>query len=246
MSLGPWVGGVCADAFGYRATFITGGAILFAGGLLVLVGARERFTRPSAEALKSTGRMGSLFACSGFGTMMAVFLLFNFSVNVAIPILPLFIETFGVAAARIASTTGLLIALSGAAGAVSAAGIGYLGDRIGHKRLLILALILTGILWLAHGVAQSVPQLMVIRILYGLAAGGILPTMNALVGRLTPRECYGKSYGLTASMTSLGMTLGPLAGGFMASYLGYRWPMVFVAFVLIAVVFPVVSRISSR
>lgn len=246
MSLGPWIGGVCADAFGYRTAFITGGAVLLAGGLLVLVGARERFVRPSTEAMKRNGTMGSLFACAGFGTMMAVFLLFNFSVHVAIPILPLFIETVGVAPSRIASTTGLLIAISGATGAVAAAGIGYVADRLGYKRLLIFHLILAGVLWLAHAAAQSVSQLIVIRFLYGLAAGGILPTMNALVGKLTPREGYGKAYGLTASMTSLGMTIGPLVGGVMASYLGYRWPMIFVGAALLAVVFSVVSRIPSR
>jgi len=31
--------------------------------------------------------------------------------------------------------------------------------------------------------------------------------MNALVGKLTPKESYGKAYGLMASMTSLGMTV---------------------------------------
>ena len=70
--------------------------------------------------------------------------------------------------------------------------------------------------------------------------------MNALVGRLTPRDGYGKAYGLTASMASLGMTAGPLAGGIMASYMGYRWPFIFISIVLILVVFPVTSRVRAR
>ena len=48
--------------------------------------------------------------------------------------------------------------------------------------------------------------------LYGLAAGGIIPTMNALVGRLIPPSSYGKAYGLTSSMTALGMAAGPFVG----------------------------------
>ena len=246
MTLGPWIGGLLADAFGYRYTFIMGGMILLAGGILVMVGAREKFTRPSAAALKKSGSLGSLLSYPGFTTMLAVFFLFNFSVYVAMPILPLFIEAVGNLTVRVASTTGLLFAISGLAAAVSAACIGYLSDRMGYKKVLIVHLILTGVLWIFHALTNSISQLMVIRLFYGLAAGGILPTMNALVGILMPRDVYGKAYGLTSSMTCLGMTLGPLAGGIMASYMGYRWPFAFVSVVLLLVVFPVASRVRTK
>ena len=246
MTLGPWVGGLLADTVGYRYTFTVGGLILVAGGFLVLVGAREKFSRPSAAALKKSGSFRSVLSYPGFATMLAVFFLFNFSVSVAMPILPLFIEAMGNLKDRVASTTGMLFAISGAAAAVSAAGIGFLSDRKGYRKILIMSLVLTGVLWIFHALARSIPQLIAVRIIYGLAAGGILPTMNALVGKLTPRDGYGKAYGLTASMTSLGMTVGPLAGGIMASYMGYRWPFIFVSIVLILVVFPVASRVRAR
>jgi len=245
MTLGPWLGGLLADDFGYRYTFIIGGVILLAGGILVLAGAREDFTRPSGAALKQSGSLRGLLSYPGFTTMLAVFFLFNFSVFVAMPIFPLFIEAVGNLTTHVASTTGLLFAISGAAAAVSAAGIGYLSDRIGYKKLLIVHLILSGILWVFHALANTIAQLMVIRLLYGLAAGGIIPTMNALVGILMPRESYGKTYGLTSSMTCLGMTGGPLIGGVMASYLGYRWSFIFISVVLIVVVFPVASRVRT-
>ncbi|MEW6666991.1 MAG: MFS transporter [Thermodesulfobacteriota bacterium] len=65
-----------------------------------------------------------------------------------------------------------------------------------------------------------------------------------LVGRLTPKETYGKAYGLMASMTSLGMTLGPLAGGVMASHMGYRWPFVVVGLLLSLVVIPLILSVK--
>jgi DHA1 family multidrug resistance protein-like MFS transporter len=162
------------------------------------------------------------------------------------PIFPLFIEAVGHLTERVASTTGLLFAISGAAAAVSAACIGYLSDRIGYKRVLIIHLILSGVLWIFHALTNSIVQLMVIRLLYGLAAGGIVPTLNAIVGVLMPRDVYGRAFGLTSSTTCLGMTLGPLVGGIMASYMGYRWPFVFVSVVLVLVVFPVASRVPAR
>jgi len=246
MTLGPWIGGLLADAFGYRHTFIVGGMILLAGGVLVMVGAREKFTRPSPAALKKGGSLSSLLSYPGFSIMLTVFFLFNFSVYVAMPILPLFIEAVGNLTVGVASTTGLLFAITGAAAAVSAAWIGYLSDRIGYKKILIVHLILTGVFWVLHAVTDSISQLMMIRLFYGLAAGGIIPTMNAIVGILMPQDVYGRAYGLTSSMACLGMTLGPLVGGIMASHLGYRWPFVFVFIVLVLVVFPVASRVRTK
>jgi len=246
MTLGPWIGGMIADIVGYRLTFIAGGAILLMGGILVMTGAKEKFVRPSAASLKQSGSMRAIIALPGFASLMAVFFLFNFSIHIAIPILPLFIEQVGNLKTRVASTTGLMFAVTGATASISAAGIGYLSDRKGHKRVLVINLLITGIMWIAHALAQSIQQLLVIRIIFGLAAGGNLPTMNALVGKLTPRESYGKAYGLTASMASLGMTVGPLAGGIMASYMGFRWPFVVVSLLLSLVVIPVILSVRTR
>jgi DHA1 family multidrug resistance protein-like MFS transporter len=246
MTLGPWIGGMIADIVGYRFTFIAGGVILLLGGILVLAGPKEKFIRPSAASMKRSGSMRALIGLPGFASLMAVFFLFNFSIHIAIPILPLFIEQVGNLKTRVASTTGMLFAVTGATASISAAGIGYLSDRKGHKRVLVVNLLITGIMWVAHALAQSIQQLLVIRIIFGLAAGGNLPTMNALVGKLTPKESYGKAYGLTASMTSLGMTLGPLAGGIMASYMGFRWPFVVVSLLLSLVVIPVILSVRTR
>ena len=70
--------------------------------------------------------------------------------------------------------------------------------------------------------------------------------MNALVGRLIPQESYGKAYGLTSSMISLGMAAGPFFGGMMASYWGYRWPFVLVGAMMIVVAVPAMIRLRSR
>jgi DHA1 family multidrug resistance protein-like MFS transporter len=245
MSLGPWIGGMIADAVGYRLTFIAGGVMLHVGGLLVLTKAKENFTRPSTASLKRTGSMRALFAFPGFVSLMVVFFLFHFSIQLAIPILPLFIEQVGNLKTGVASTTGLLIGVTGATASISAVAIGYLSDRIGHKRVLILNLFITAVMWAAHALARSIAQLLIIRTVFGLAAGGNLPTMNVMVGKLTTKETYGKAYGLMASMTSLGMTLGPLAGGFMASHIGFRWPFVAVSLLLSLVVIPMILNVKK-
>jgi len=246
MSLGPWVGGLLADAVGYRYTFMIGGGILFLGGSLVLFGARERFSRPAKEAVGGGDRLFSLLAYTGFPAMMALFFFFNFSLHFVMPILPLFIETMCDPSRGVASTTGLLFAISGGAAALSAGGIGALSDRLGYKPVLMAMLLLTSASLLLHGLAQGIAHLVLLRILYGIAAGGILPTMNALVGRLVPPAGYGKAYGLTSATTCLGMAAGPFIGGLMASQWGYRWPFVFVSVMMIAVTLLATANLRRR
>ncbi|HOG17292.1 MAG TPA: MFS transporter [Syntrophales bacterium] len=244
MTLGPWIGGLLADAAGYRLTFKIGGAILLVGGLLVLFGTRERFCRPSETALQKGDSMVSLFRCSGFPAMLALFFFFNCSVHFVVPILPLFIETLcGPGRVDVASTTGMLLAVSGGTSALGAAGIGYLSDRIGHKRVLTASLVLATVCLALHGLAQSIAQLVWLRILYGLAVGGILPAMNALVGQLVPPASYGKAYGISSSLICLGMAAGPFLGGIMASAWGYRWPFAAVG-VIVALSLPILSRVQ--
>ncbi|HRV45753.1 MAG TPA: MFS transporter, partial [Smithellaceae bacterium] len=84
-----------------------------------------------------------------------------------------------------------MLAVSGATACISAAAIGYLSDRKGHKKVLVVNLFITSLMWIAHALSRNISQLLVVRILFGFAAGGNLPTMNALVGKLTPRESYG-------------------------------------------------------
>jgi DHA1 family multidrug resistance protein-like MFS transporter len=246
MTLGPWIGGLLADAIGFRYTFMAGGVILLMGGSLVLFGTRERFQRPSKESLGKSDRLFSLLAYGGFPAMMALFFFFHFSLQFVMPILPLFIETMCDPLRGVASTTGMLFAISGGAAALAAGVIGYLSDRVGYKPILAVNLILTAVSLLLHGMAQSITQLVLLRVLYGIAAGSILPTMNALVGGLIPPTSYGKAYGLTAAMTCLGMAAGPFFGGMMASYCGYRWPFVAISVIMVLVALPVIATIRQR
>ena len=60
----------------------------------------------------------------------------------------------------------------------------------------------------------------------------IMPTANALVGRLVTRAERGTVYGITASAMFLGNSMGPLTGGAVAAAWGLRWVFVVTAAVL--------------
>jgi len=245
MTAGPWLGGITADHYGYRIPFYIAGGLLFLGGCLVLGGARERFSRPSAEMIKANGSLRDVANHRGFHTMLAVVFFINLGGTIVAPIFPLFVESLVVLKAKVASTTGLVIAISGLVAAISAGIIGRISDRIGHKNVLVACTLSSGIFCIPQAIARSVGQLLGIRALFGLAAGGTGPTVNALIGKIAPRDSYGRAYGLTTSVGAIGGALGPLIGGLVASSLGLRPPFIIMGVALIVVSIIVALRVKE-
>jgi len=245
-TVGPWLGGITADHYGYRIPFYIAGGLLFLGGWLVLAGARERFSRPSAEMIKANGSLRDVANHRGFYTMLAVIFFINLGGTIVAPIFPLFVESLVAVKARVASTTGLVIAVSGLVAAVSAGIIGRISDRIGHKKVLVACTLSSGIFCIPQAIAQSVGQLLGIRALFGLAAGGTGPTVNAIIGKIAPRDSYGRAYGLTMSVGAIGGAIGPMIGGLVASWLGLRPPFIIMGVALMIVSIIVALRVKER
>jgi EmrB/QacA subfamily drug resistance transporter len=100
---------------------------------------------------------------------------------------------------------------------------GKLGDRHGRKRLLQIALIgfvLTSALCAA---AQDITQLILLRLVQGAAAGGLMALAMAAVGDLvSPRE-RGRYQGYIAATFAVATIVGPLLGGLLVESATWRW-----------------------
>ena len=242
-SLGPLFGGVLADRIGPRPTFAVASACLGGAGLIVLFLVRERFVPPrTVRGAPGLGRFARLRASAGFllgGAMLALIAVL-FAVRLAAmavqPILPIFVKQLvaaGGSAADASTVAGLVLGVVGVTSALSAVLLGRLGDRRGHRRVLIGCAAAAGLLYLPMAAAQNPWQLVGLQALFGAAAGGLIPSANALVANLTPPERRGAVYGVTAAAASLGGFVGPLAGAAIAAALGFRATFVATAALLL-------------
>ena len=98
---------------------------------------------------------------------------------------------------------------------------GMVGDRYGRKKNVLRAM-LGGVLSLVlTGLVTNVGQLVVLRILNGVASG-VFATVMALVASTTPRERVPFAMGSLQAAMLFGNTIGPLLGSVLAATVGFR------------------------
>lgn len=224
-SVGPLAGGILADQIGYRPTFVVAGSMLFVGGLIVLALVREQFTRTARGSIdeQPAATLRTLLLGSSMLAMIAVMFTLRVASGAIQPIMPLYVEKLAGSASSLATLSGLTLGVAGLTSALASVSLGRLADRIGQRPVLIVASIAVGLLYLPQAFAQSALQLIVLQGLFGIAAGGILPSANAIVAHLTPPARRGAVYGFTAAATSLGGSIGPLAGSGMTAAADIRY-----------------------
>jgi len=225
-SFGPLVGGKAAEHLGYRAPFAVAGGLLFISGLMVLFWSKERFVRPAAGEGGRRESLMDLLRQPGVSSLLLVFCLLNLSGSFVGPIFPLYVEQVSGDVKTAASATGLMMAVSGVMAALAAIVMGKLSDRVGRKKVLVGCVALAGLVCIPQAMVRSVGQLLVLRACSGIAAGGMSPSLNALVAETVPREHLGRAYGLTVTAAAIGWSVGPALGGWAASMIGLRPPFV--------------------
>ncbi|PWI18206.1 MFS transporter [Streptomyces sp. Act143] len=115
---------------------------------------------------------------------------------------------------------GYLLALS-----VAMLPVGVLGDRYGHKRLLLSGIGLFGLASLGGAFADSPGQIIAARAVLGLGAAAIMPLSMAILPRVFAKDELPKAVAVWTAATALGMPVGPVVGGWLLDH--FWWGSVF-------------------
>ena len=144
------------------------------------------------------------------------------AMTVLLPFLPIYIEELGMTdRADIAQWSGIAYGATFFAAAFVAPLWGRLADRYGRKLMLVRASLGMTIAMSLIGMADSVWQLVALRLFAGLA-GGYSSGATILVATQTPKSRTGWALGVMSSSIMAGNLVGPLIGGVLPPLIGIR------------------------
>ncbi|MBV9824479.1 MAG: MFS transporter [Alphaproteobacteria bacterium] len=224
--IGPLLGGVLADITGsYRLPFFCTSAMILVAVILVTLIVHEDFTRPKTGAASRSVMAGliALFHTPALLALFFVLLMAQFGVRTVQPIVTLYVQDMVGMQPNIGTLAGIAFSITGFANVISAPFLGNRSDQIGYRRVLLICLLGGTLTTLPQAFTDNYTLFTLERFAVGLFIGGLLPTANALVGRLVPRSDRGAIYGMTSSAMFMGNSLGPMLGGAVAASMGLSW-----------------------
>ena len=219
---GPFVGGFIAEIFGIRNVFLLVGSFLFLAAILTILFIKEKFQPvPKEKALPTK----ELFTSVKYPFLLINLFLTSFVIQFAAqsigPILALYVRDLG-QKENLLFVSGLIVSSMGFSSMMSAGIMGKLGDKVGNHRLLVVAQVYSVFIYLLCANATSPFKLGFYRFLFGLGTGALIPGVNALLSKITPKVGISRVFAFNQVFFYLGGVIGPLAGSAVARQFGYH------------------------
>ena len=100
---------------------------------------------------------------------------------------------------------------------------GWLAGQIGRKRVFLFSVVGFTIASALCGLAQSLPEIVLARLLQGLCGAALIPMSQAVLLDINPPERHAKAMALWVMGVTIGPILGPALGGWLTESYNWRW-----------------------
>jgi len=221
--LGPIIGGLIVENLAFQPVFFITGALLLIAFILTALFVKESFTPQDKKAVSLKEQWKSVPEKSLTIILLVTFFVLAFGLYSIEPIVTVYVAQLTKDSSHVALVAGLAFSASGLANIMAAPRLGKLSDKIGAHKVMLVSLVVAGIIYIPQAFVTNPWQLMGLRFLLGLTLGGLNPSINTLVKKITPDSLVGRVFGFTMSAGYLGVFGGAVIGGQVAAYLGIRY-----------------------
>ncbi|MEB0076080.1 MFS transporter [Pseudomonas sp. CCI3.2] len=232
--VGPLMGGLLPPLIGIRNTFFLAGAVIFVTFLATVFFLKEaprvprKVTKKGEPPLRVWDQIDDKRPVK---IMFVVACLVMFATMSIEPIITVYLQELHTES--LTMMAGIVMSAAALGSIISASRLGKVADTVGHWRVVTVCLSVAAVLLIPQAFVTNEWQLVVLRFLMGLALGGLLPCIAAIIRHSVPENIAGRMLGYSTSSQYVGQVLGPLTGGYLGGHFGMR--MVFIGtFVLMA------------
>ena len=216
--LGPLAGGILAETFGMRSTFMIASAGLTAITLLLVFVIKEQpRPKPAASDKKEPARPSPL-RLPVVQRMLFAAGVVQMTILMTQPVLPLYIAELQGSMERIVLISGIVFSVVGISGVIASPPWGILGQSWGYRPVLYITLLLSAVFGVIQAIPHDLVQFSIWRFIGGLTFAGIFPAINAVLTQSTDPADRGKVFGYSYATQQFGSVIGPLLGGALATW----------------------------
>lgn len=220
---GPIIGAYIADNLGLQNVFFLTGILLLISFITTALFVQEKFKRENANTLGTREIWKNLPNKDLIITIFVTFFVMTTALFSIEPIITVYVSQLVHNTTHVALLAGIAFSASGLASIIAAPRLGRLSDKIGAHKVMLVALIVAGIIFIPQAFVKNPWQLISLRFLLGLVTAGLTPCVNSIIKRITPESIAGRVYGFNMSAGYLGGFGGSILGGQIAAYLGFRY-----------------------
>lgn len=217
--LGPLAGGLLAEYFGMRSTFMIAGASLaFIAVVLAIFVADSRPNPAQKTASVSRPVRPNPLRLAVVQRMLFAAGVVQLTILMTQPVLPLYIAELQHSMDKIVLVSGIVFSIVGISGVIASPAWGILGQGWGFRPALYLALFLSGVFGVIQALPHDLTWFTTLRFVGGIAFAGIFPAINAVLTQSTDPADRGKVFGYSYAAQQFGSVVGPVLGAALATW----------------------------
>ncbi|MFB9768967.1 MFS transporter [Lactiplantibacillus modestisalitolerans] len=232
--IGPILGGVLAQLFSIRLTFVITGVLLLIVFVLSLTLVHEHYhpdlsrKQPKTRELVNQFKNPTLII-----TLLVSTMIIQMGNNSITPIISLYVKELMHNVGPITVVAGIIAALPGISTLLAAPKLGQLGDKHGTDRILVFGFVFAIFMYFPQGLVSSIWTLGLLRFMIGISDGALFPTVQTLLSKNTPQHLTGTIFSWNQSFQAMGSMLGALLGGLVSNWFDYNGVFIFTALSLL-------------
>lgn len=232
--IGPVLGGILAQVFSIRWTFILTGIFLIIVFILSATLVHEHFTPITRDQQEQSGSwLHRVKRPKLILVLLVSTMIIQMGNNSITPIISLYVKQLMSNTGPITLVAGIIAALPGISTLLAAPKLGDYGDRRGTSRVLIFGYVFAVLMYFPQGFVTSIWLLGILRFMIGVSDGALFPAVQTMLTKNSPQELTGTVFSWNQSFQAAGSMFGSLFGGLVANIFNYNGVFIFTAITLL-------------